>query len=87
MTIHNETAQDWPQLLLGWFRTHRRDLPWRTSPRDPYKVWVSEIMLQQTKVEAVRPYYENWLDHFPTVASLASATQEEVLRQWQGLGY
>lgn len=87
MTIHKETAHDWPQLLLGWFRTHRRDLPWRTSPRDPYKVWVSEIMLQQTKVEAVRPYYENWLDHFPTVASLASATQEEVLRQWQGLGY
>jgi A/G-specific adenine glycosylase len=87
MTIRNETVHDWPQLLLGWFRTHRRDLPWRTTPRDPYKVWVSEIMLQQTKVEAVRPYYENWLDHFPTVAALAGASQEDVLRQWQGLGY
>lgn len=78
----------WPAVLLQWFAAHRRDLPWRhDTPRDPYKVWVSEIMLQQTKVEAARPYYEHWLERFPTVQSLAAASQDEVLREWQGLGY
>ncbi|WP_289001160.1 A/G-specific adenine glycosylase [uncultured Megasphaera sp.] len=77
----------WAQLLLHWFYANRRDLPWRTVPRDPYKVWVSEIMLQQTKVEAVRPYYESWMDRFPTVQALAAASEDDVLRQWQGLGY
>lgn len=78
----------WPQVLLDWFRVHRRDLPWRhDTPRDPYKVWVSEIMLQQTKVEAARPYYEHWIEEFPTVQSLAEASQDEVLKAWQGLGY
>jgi A/G-specific adenine glycosylase len=81
-TIH------WAPLLLTWFGTHRRDLPWRCdAPRDPYKVWVSEIMLQQTKVEAVRPYYDSWMERFPDIPSLAAASQDEVLRQWQGLGY
>ncbi len=86
----NRTAlqETWPQALLSWFSRHRRDLPWRSeSPRDPYKVWVSEIMLQQTKVEAVRPYYDSWMERFPDIASLARASQDDVLRQWQGLGY
>ena len=78
----------WSPLLLDWFAAHGRDLPWRDeSPRDPYKVWVSEIMLQQTKVETVRPYYDSWMEHFPTIPALAAASQDEVLRQWQGLGY
>ena len=87
MTIRNETVHDWPQLLLGWFRTHRRDLPWRTTPRDPYKVWVSEIMLQQTRTEAVKPYFNTWMEKFPTVHALAEASEAEVLHAWQGLGY
>lgn len=78
----------WSPLLLDWFAKNKRDLPWREdSPRDPYKVWVSEIMLQQTKVETVRPYYANWMSHFPDIPALAAASEDEVLRQWQGLGY
>lgn len=84
----NLFASDWGRLLLQWYDTHKRTLPWRTeSPRDPYKVWVSEIMLQQTRVEAVKSYYQNWMEHFPDIASLAAAGQEEVVKQWQGLGY
>ncbi len=85
----NETAHTkWPAALLRWFTVHRRDLPWRQEcPRDPYKVWVAEIMLQQTKVEAVRPYYESWMEHFPDLPALAAASEDDVLRQWQGLGY
>lgn len=78
----------WSPILLAWFDAHGRDLPWRQDvPRDPYKVWVSEIMLQQTKVEAVRPYYDSWMERFPDIPALAAASQDEVLRQWQGLGY
>ena len=72
--------------LLAWFLDHARVLPWRERP-EPYRVWVSEIMLQQTKVETVRPYYDSWMEHFPTIPALAAASQDEVLRQWQGLGY
>ena len=73
---------------MDWFDTHKRDLPWRTeNPRDPYKVWVSEIMLQQTRVEAVKSYYTNWIEHFPDIPTLAAAEEEDVIRQWQGLGY
>ena len=80
--------ENWTPLLMDWFDTHKRDLPWRTeSPRDPYKVWVSEIMLQQTRVEAVKAYYTNWMEHFPDIPSLAAAEEDEVVRQWQGLGY
>ncbi len=78
----------WAPILLKWYDAHRRDLPWRDKfPRDAYKVWVSEIMLQQTKVEAVKPYYDSWMTKFPTMQSLAAASQDDVLRQWQGLGY
>lgn len=77
-------------LLLGWYDRHRRSLPWRapkgTRP-DPYKVWLSEIMLQQTTVAAVGPYFTRFLAHFPTVEALAAAPREEVLALWSGLGY
>jgi A/G-specific adenine glycosylase len=72
--------------LLTWFRAHQRDLPWRSS-RDPYRIWLAEIMLQQTRIAAVMPYYDRFLEHFPTVESLASAPQEEILKLWSGLGY
>ena len=72
--------------LLGWFRQFQRDLPWRRTS-DPYRIWLSEIMLQQTRVAAAIPYYERFLERFPDVHSLAAAPQEEVLRLWSGLGY
>jgi A/G-specific adenine glycosylase len=72
--------------LLAWFRQFQRDLPWRRT-KDPYRIWVSEIMLQQTRVAAVIPYYERFLVRFPDVRALAEAPQEEVLRHWSGLGY
>lgn len=72
--------------LLGWFRQFQRDLPWRRT-RDPYRVWLSEIMLQQTRVAAVIPYYERFLERFPNVHALAAAPEGEVLRLWSGLGY
>src|SRR5258708_23112422 len=72
--------------LLDWFRQFQRDLPWRKT-KDPYRVWLSEIMLQQTRVAAVIPYYERFLERFPDIASLAGAPEEEVLRLWSGLGY
>jgi A/G-specific adenine glycosylase len=72
--------------LLDWFATARRDLPWRRS-RDPYRIWVSEVMLQQTTVAAVVPYFERFLHAFPTLPDLAAAPEQEVLRLWEGLGY
>jgi A/G-specific adenine glycosylase len=72
--------------LLRWFRRHRADLPWRRDS-DPYRVWLSEIMLQQTQVAAVIPYYERFLRHYPTVQALAAAPLDEVLKRWEGLGY
>ncbi len=72
--------------LLRWYSTHARDLPWRRTA-DPYRVWISEIMLQQTTVTAVVPYYERFLARFPTVHCLAAAGVQDVLRLWEGLGY
>lgn len=72
--------------LRAWYGQAGRDLPWRRS-RDPYAIWVSEIMLQQTQVKTVIPYYERWLAQFPTIADLAAAPQQQVLKAWQGLGY
>ncbi|PZN08590.1 MAG: A/G-specific adenine glycosylase, partial [Bacillota bacterium] len=72
--------------LLHWYDRCRRDLPWRRT-RDPYAILVSEIMLQQTRVETALPYYRRFLERFPTVERLAAATEAEVLRAWQGLGY
>jgi len=74
------------KLLLEWFRKFQRDLPWRRN-KDPYRIWLSEIMLQQTRVAAVIPYYERFLERFPDIGTLAEAPEEEVLRLWAGLGY
>ena len=72
--------------LLAWYDANKRDLPWRRT-QDPYKIWISEIMLQQTRVDTVIPYYERFLDWFPTVADLAQAPEEKLLKAWEGLGY
>ena len=72
--------------LLDWYDGHKRTLPWREEAT-PYRVWVSEIMLQQTRVEAARDYYLRWMERFPTLSALADADEEEVLKQWEGLGY
>ena len=73
-------------VLLIWYEGCKRDLPWRKD-KDPYKIWVSEIMLQQTRVETVKPYFERWITRFPDLQSLAMAEEEEVIQYWQGLGY
>ena len=73
-------------ILLAWYNGCKRDLPW-SKDKDPNKIWVSEVMLQQTRVEAVKPYFERWIERFPTLQSLAAAEEEEVVRYWQGLGY
>jgi A/G-specific adenine glycosylase len=72
--------------ILQWYEVNARKLPWRGHP-DPYAVWVSEVMLQQTRVETVIPYFERWMTRFPTMANLANATEGEVLTLWEGLGY
>ena len=72
--------------LLNWYKKHGRTMPWRDHP-DPYAVWVSEIMLQQTRVETVIPYFEKWMKLFPDVNSLANAKEQDVLNAWEGLGY
>jgi A/G-specific adenine glycosylase len=74
------------QLLLSWYKENHRDLPWRQN-RDPYRIWISEVMLQQTTVAAVVPYYDRFLKKFPNVHSLAEAPLNEVLERWAGLGY
>lgn len=73
--------------LLRWFERRKRDLPWRREPRDPYQVWLSEVMLQQTQVATVIPYFERWLRRFPTLEALADAPLDDVLKLWEGLGY
>lgn len=72
--------------LLPWYAARKRPLPWRETA-DPYAIWVSEIMLQQTRVDTVLPYYARWMVRFPTIAALAAADQQEVLNAWEGLGY
>ena len=72
--------------ILEWFRENGRALPWRET-RDAYAIWLSEIILQQTRIEQGRPYWERFMKQWPTVESLAAATEDEVLRLWQGLGY
>lgn len=72
--------------LLTWYNLNKRDLPWRRT-KDPYKIWISEIMLQQTTVTAVIPYFEKWVMQYPTMEELASATEQDVMSTWEGLGY
>ena len=75
-----------PTLLLPWYRENRRDLPWRKD-REPYHVWISEIMLQQTRIEAAIPYYERFVSEIGDVYALAAVEDEKLMKLWQGLGY
>jgi A/G-specific adenine glycosylase len=86
MRMQNRQVAPLRRILLSWYRAHRRALPWRKG-RDPYRIWLAEIMLQQTRIAAVIPYYERFLRRFPTVESLARARDTEVLKFWAGLGY
>ena len=87
MTIKPLTPEQFQKHLLTWQRHHgRHDLPWQQSP-SPYSVLVSEVMLQQTQVATVIPYFERWMTRFPTIEALAKATEDEVMNHWQGLGY
>ena len=81
-----QPLNDFTPALLKWFDAYGRELPWRQT-RDPYAVWLSEIILQQTRVEQGRPYWERIMQRWPTAEALARASEDEVLRQWQGLGY
>lgn len=75
-----------PFPLINWFRELKRDLPWRKNS-DPYRVWISEMMLQQTQVKTVIPYYEKWMERFPNLETLANSELDEVIKMWEGLGY
>ena len=86
MSISKEYQKDYATPLIKWFKENKRDMPWRRTS-DPYCIWVSEVMLQQTQVITVIPYYINFMERFPTVSDLAKATLEEVHTYWQGLGY
>src|SRR5580704_17635332 len=91
MTLEHDTseladARRFQQGLLEWFDQHKRDLPWRRD-RDPYRVWLSEIMLQQTRVAAAKDHYERFLRRFPNIEKLARAREASVLAAWSGLGY
>ena len=77
---------EWTKILLDWYDENRRDFPWRKL-QDPYHIWLSEIILQQTRVQQGLPYYEKFIQNFPTVFDLAAASEEQVLKLWQGLGY
>ena len=84
--MDNICTEETALLLLHWYDRSKRELPWRID-HDPYRVWVSEIMLQQTRVEAVIFYYERFLRRFPDVFALANAPEEDVVKAWEGLGY
>lgn len=84
--IEMDPHPDFTAPLLEWYDANKRDLPWRKNT-DPYRIWVSEIMLQQTRVDTVIPYYERFMEKFPTLDALAEAPEDEVLKSWEGLGY
>src|SRR5258706_6395319 len=84
MQLHNRSTLQ--KALLNWYEQHQRNLPWR-NVTDPYPVWISEVMLQQTQVQTVIPYYLRFLEHFPSIVALAQADTDALLRLWAGLGY
>ncbi|MBI3115342.1 MAG: A/G-specific adenine glycosylase, partial [Candidatus Kerfeldbacteria bacterium] len=86
MPVATARTQHIRSALLRWYGQHGRDLPWRRT-RDPYRILVSEVMLQQTQVDRVKPYYRAWLARWPTVRALARASRADVIRAWSGLGY
>ncbi len=83
--LEDFSQQTFQTELVEWFHSQKRDLPWRQT-NDPYKIWVSEIMLQQTRVETVIPYYLAFIRQFPTLIDLANAQEDEILKAWEGLG-
>lgn len=85
-TLEVFPKNDFKNNLVNWFLSEQRNLPWRKN-KDPYRIWVSEIMLQQTRVDTVIPFYNNFMQNFPTIADLANAEDEKVLKAWEGLGY
>ena len=90
MTAFLRSSAEMARRLVAWHAIHQRALPWRDAPaggRDPYRVWISEIMLQQTRVETVIDYFLRWMASFPTVETLAQADLQAVLKVWEGLGY
>jgi A/G-specific adenine glycosylase len=86
LEVKNLTSNAFSTALIDWYDLNKRDLPWRNTD-DPYVIWLSEIILQQTRVKQGLPYFQSFLDHFPTVETLADASEQEVLKLWQGLGY
>src|SRR5699024_10017086 len=86
MVLRNFNISQFQEDLLNWYDENKRDLPC-SKDQDPYKVWVSEIKLQQTKVDTVIPYFHRFMEQFPNVYELASAEEEKVLKAWEGLGY
>ncbi len=86
MKISKQNAREFQKKLQAWYSTHHRKLPWRET-QDPYKIWISEIMLQQTTVQSVIPYYTEWMTSFPDMLTLSKAPLQKVLKAWQGLGY
>lgn len=86
VVLEHESLHQMAQPLVNWYRENKRDLPWRDI-QDPYRIWISEIMLQQTRVEAVKPFYARFLNELPTVSDLANAAEDKLLKLWEGLGY
>lgn len=86
--MHTKTSENqaFSHQIISWYQANPRDLPWR-GIKDPYRIWLSEVILQQTRVAQGLPYYYAFVNAFPTVSDLANAPEEEVLRLWQGLGY
>jgi A/G-specific adenine glycosylase len=86
MRVDSPIQRRFQKKLLSWYDKRARPLPWRET-RDPYRIWVSEVMLQQTQVKTVEPYYGRFIDRFPSVEDLARAAPDEVMKSWEGLGY
>ena len=86
MALSSNKNRQFSLKLLRWYRNHHRKLPWRKT-KDPYKIWISEIMLQQTTVSAVIPYYKKWMKLFPSIQILSQSPTQKILKAWQGLGY
>ena len=86
MKVINNVRKNFSNNLLKWYKKNKRELPWRDT-KDPYKIWLSEIILQQTKISQGLPYYLKFITNYPFISKLAEASEQEVLKMWEGLGY
>lgn len=84
--LKNFNIEEFQKSLIEWFQEEKRNLPWRAD-KDPYKIWVSEVMLQQTRVDTVIPYFYRFIEKYPNIEALANADEQELLKTWEGLGY